>query len=156
MTWIMFAIGALFGSAVTVFALTGPVDVLRLIVRPLAPFWCWVSIGRNTAGTPLRNEQGQIVRWVNDGDKWVGIYTDARHGWCSPLLLAPAGLIRLSVRLFGANRKFSLPGDPTRGYILKTLTVAPGVRLARRSKEDLAYLREHHRFRTVLLTLSNG
>jgi hypothetical protein len=125
------------------------------IVR-LVPFTMWAYQARQGQGYQVRLPgKAQGATWISDGNVWGGVFlSEDKHSGLSPLLLLPAGLVRLAVRLWGRELLVEYKGEEEHhGSIVLALRVAPGLILARRRDEDLSYLKEHGRFPTFdLLT----
>ena len=159
MTLLVFLAGALTGAIATAFLFTlseRPAElfgaVAGTLLRPVMPFWVWANVTYRISSYPACTPTGEPVKIVTDGRDWVGVLYANRLGF-SPLLLLPAGLVRLAVRTFGREVKVALSADELdQGYIFRGLRITRALTFAVRRPEDLAHLGEHSRYPTVDIT----
>lgn len=153
---LMFAAGFVFAGllfASSEGALDTFAAVAGAVIRPVMPIMWSVRAWQDRAEWQSTDLDGRAVFVRSIDNTWVVLFdrADSRVGF-SPLLLVPVGAVLLAVRLLGRPvRVLDGGGEEATGYIFRALRLAPGLRLARRRDEDLAYMREHGQFPAVAL-----
>jgi len=126
--------------------------IISFFLRPSLPLYFWLHQARDTSGWMLSIPGSEDARFITDGNEWGALFLreNSRVGF-SPLLLIPAGLVRVAIRIFGRKVTTGLTDNRENGYIFTGLRVAPGLILIRRRPEDIGYMERTGYFPTFNL-----
>lgn len=155
---IAFFVGALVGALITAFVFSLAeraayvfLDLVGHVTRPVIPLYFWARFAGQMNSARMINRDGQPVHVVTEGREWVAVMR--RGGYrLSPAMLLPICVIRVLVWVFGRPVKLKPVGADdaaNQGAIFRGLTVAPGLAVCRRRRQDLAYLKTHGRYPAV-------